>query len=499
MSYVFTAPDLLAAAATDVDGIAAAIQSANAAAAAPTSGLLAAAGDEVSAAAAALFNAYGQEYQAIIRQAAAFQGEFTQALAAAATAYAQAEAANAALLNAPIQTLLGQSPAASLGTGGAGALSVAAATQLVNPIALIMGGTSNAEPDPKYVTNIFKKFIQPYFPGSSALGIYTPEQFWPVTQQLGTLTFGQSVDQGVNLLNKAVNIQLAANKDVVVFGYSQSATIATNYINQLIAAGSHNTSDLAFVMIGSPNNPDGGILARFPGFYIPALDVLFNGATPPNSPYETTIYTAQYDGIANAPRYPLNIFSDINAVMGYFFVHGHYPDMTAGQIANAVPLPTSPGYTGNTQYYMLMTQDLPLVQPIRAIPFAGPPLADLIQPPLRVLVDMGYGDYGPGLNYANVPTPAGLLQIPNPFTIGYYLATGTLMAPYGAAVEIGVEAGFWGPQYFPTAYPWVPSLNPGLNVYIGQPEVTLLSTFAGYLGSQLHQIPPIFNGPPITY
>src|SRR5882757_161850 len=498
MSYVLAAPDALAAAATDVNGIASALSEANAAAAGRTSGLLAAAEDEVSQAIAQLFGAYGQEYQQVLKQAAAFHNEFTQALAAASSAYSQAEAANvtllnagvsnaAAAINAPMQSLLG-----TAGTGGP-ALSAATTT------ALIMGGTNNPKPGLEYLADINSKYIQPLFSGAIPKGLFTPEQFWPVTGNLGTLTFGQSVARGVTLLNAAVNTQLGLGNDVVVFGYSQSGTIVNNYINNLIAAGSPNADRISFVTIGDPNTPDGGILSRFPGFYIPGLDVLFNGATPPNSPYETRIYTAQYDGIANAPRYPLNILSDINAVMGYFFVHGQYPDMTAGQIANAVPLPTSPGYTGNTQYYMLPTQDLPLVQPIRAIPYAGPPLADLIQPQLRVLVDMGYGDYGAGLNYANVPTPAGLLQIPNPFAIGYHLITGTLMAPYGAAVEIGVEAGFWGPEYFPDVYPWVPSLNPGLNFYIGQPEVTALSTLAGSLGNVLHMIPPIFNGPPITY
>jgi hypothetical protein len=83
--------------------------------------------------------------------------------------------------------------------------------------------------------------------------------------------------------------------------------------------------------------------------------------------------------------------------------------------------------------------------------------------------------------------------------VGYYLVQGTLQAPYGAAVEIGVEAGFWGPEYFPQTYPWVPSIAPGTNFYFGQPQVTALSTLAGQLGSALEIFPPIFNGPPITY
>ena len=66
----------------------------------------------------------------------------------------------------------------------------------------------------------------------------------------------------------------------------------------------------------------------------------------------------------------------------------------------AQQLPTSPGYTGNTTYYMVLTPNLPLLEPLRkGIPpyVAAPPppygeaLTDLLQPDLRVLVDMGYG------------------------------------------------------------------------------------------------------------
>src|SRR5262249_52285636 len=278
--------------------------------------------------------------------------------------------------------------------------------------------------------------------GAIPTGVFTPEQFWPVTPGLGNLTFGQSVAKGVTLLDNAINSTLSnPSNSAVVFGYSQSATIATNELNALMAAGSPNATRLSFILIGDPNNPVGGILERFPGFYIPFLDAAFNGATPPNSPYPTYIYTAQYDGIADLPQYPLNLVSDLNAFMGYFFVHPTYQLMTAQQVTDAVPLPTSPGYTGNTHYYMLMSQNLPLLQPIRAIPYAGPPIADIFQPDLRVLVDLGYADYGPGANYANVPTPAGLFDLPNPFTVIPDLALGAVQGPYGAAIEIGVEAG----------------------------------------------------------
>ena len=86
MSYVLTTPEMLAAAATDVGSIGSAISTASSTAAGPTTGFPAAE-DEVSAAIAKLFGAYGQEYQAVVSQAAAFHSEFTQALATAGNAY----------------------------------------------------------------------------------------------------------------------------------------------------------------------------------------------------------------------------------------------------------------------------------------------------------------------------------------------------------------------------------------------------------------------------
>lgn len=493
MSDLIAAPGILASAASDVGTIGSAIRTASANAAGSTAGVVAAAEDEVSAAIANLFAAYGQEYQAVLSQASAFHTEFTHALARAAGTYADAEAAGAALLSedlsAPMRTLLGQTPTAGAGSS---ALAPMVRSASGDPLyALIMGYTGTAQPSSLYLTSITNAFLEPRFSPNFVLGVFTPEQFWPVTPNLGNMTFGQSLAQGIPLLNSAITGQLSnAANSAVVFGYSQSATIATYEINALMAAGSPYTNQLSFVLAGDPNNPVGGILERFPGFYIPFLDVAFNGATPPNSPYATAIYTAQYDGIADLPQYPLNVVSDLNAFMGYFFVHDTYPLMTPNQIANAVPLPTSPGYAGNTQYYMLMTQNLPLLQPIRDIPYAGPPIADLFQPDLRVLVDMGYADYGPGGDYANIPTPAGVFSVPDPFTIVPDLALGAVQGPYGAAVEIGVESGLLSPSMFPNTYPWVPSLDPHLHFPIVQSSTTLLSELSGGAGSLLDLIPP---------
>lgn len=479
MSCLVMDPDALATAVADLEAIGSTIGRAGAAAAGPTSGLVAAAGDEVSAAIASDFAAHALQYRALMDQAAAFHTEFVKTLAAASTFYTGAEVAGAGALS------LGQSPVGAVVSGGIGAPTATLTSSSADPLyALIMGGTGNPLPDPAYLNAINNAYIQPLFPGAIKQGVYTPQQFWPVT---GNLTFGQSVAQGVTLLNNAINATISPANSAVVFGYSQSATVATNEINVLMAIGSPHADQLSFVLASNPNTPNGGILERFPGFYIPFLDVPFNGATPPNSPYPTYMYAIQYEGVSDAPQYPLNVLSDINAVMGYVYLHSTYQNLTATQVGGALPLPTSPGYTGDTHYYMLLTQNLPLVQPIRDLPYVGPPLADVIQPDLRVLVDLGYGNIGVGADYANIPTPARLFQIVDPVTVGFDLAKGAIQGPQGALVDVGLLPSYWRPD----TYPYVPSLDPGLSLNLGQPTVTGLSLLSGAVGSVLHLIPPV--------
>src|ERR1700722_6196991 len=106
MSYGSAAPDVIAAATTDLANIGSTIKAANAVAALPTTGLAAAGADEVSAAVGALFGSHAQAYQALSAQAAAFHDRFVQALTAGAGSYASAEAANAAAFTAnPVQTV----------------------------------------------------------------------------------------------------------------------------------------------------------------------------------------------------------------------------------------------------------------------------------------------------------------------------------------------------------------------------------------------------------
>ncbi|WP_264990810.1 PE family protein, partial [Mycobacterium kiyosense] len=125
MSYVAVNIDLLSGAAGNLVNIGSAINQANSAAAAQTTGVLAAGADEVSRAVAAVFGSHAQGYQALSAQATAFHDQFVATLAGGANAYAAAEAAAANplegildLINAPSRALFNRP---LIGDGRAGA------------------------------------------------------------------------------------------------------------------------------------------------------------------------------------------------------------------------------------------------------------------------------------------------------------------------------------------------------------------------------------------
>src|ERR1700758_4821669 len=150
MTYLTAEPEAMAAAAADVEQIGSAINAAHAAAAGPTSGVTAMAADEVSAAITKLFGQYGQEYQAVVAQAAVFHSRFTQALAAAGAAYVGAEAAASNALG----TLETDTQAAFGGSAPVGGAARATSAAIDPTVAIVMGGTGNPLPNTKFVNGV---------------------------------------------------------------------------------------------------------------------------------------------------------------------------------------------------------------------------------------------------------------------------------------------------------------------------------------------------------
>jgi len=413
MTSLITEPQLLAAAATDASAIGSALNEAKAAAAGPTTSLMVAAQDEVSAITASLFGAYGQQYQALAAQASAFHEQFVAALAAAGNAYAQAEAEIAGTLGL---------------TGGPSTASqaVAALTRAADPVVndiLVMTGSGVATPSSAYLSAVASRFLTNFTGPLTALT--TPEGLYPITG-VKDLTLDVSLARGVTALDTAINQTISPGTgSIAVFGISQSSIIAAMEMPKLLAEG-FTPGQVSFSLVGNESAPNGGMLTRFPGLSLPSLGITFGTATPSND-FPTTIWQLEYDGFADFPQYPIDIFSDLNAVLGIAFVHGTYPTLTAAQLGSAITLPQS-GAPSMTTYELIPTQNLPLLDPLRAIPVIGNPLADLLQPDLTALVNWGYGNpaFGYSTGPANVVTPFGFLPpLSDTTALGSALISGT--------------------------------------------------------------------------
>ncbi|MBS9533878.1 PE-PPE domain-containing protein [Mycobacterium sp. M1] len=317
----------------------------------------------------------------------------------------------------------------------------------------VMSGTG--QPDPTvggYLGAVLDRYLQPSSPlfagqptfdGYHFQGLTTPEQFCPFVCIPGQppLNFGQSLDQGVANLNGAILPQLTAGDNVTVFGYSQSATIATIEANNLIdnaGKAGYPTMDqlgnLHLVLIGDPNNPIGGILDRFQfpdgvGHFsltptpqhVPFVNIPVGLAPTPTDHIPTDIYTGEYDGWANFPQDPTNILAVINALIGIETVHGFYPSYTPDELASAVNI----GTIGDANFYMI-PENLPILQFMFNGGTAGQFFGDFFSPWARLFIDWGYGNAGD-------PEVNGMFKI----------AAGANIAGSPFQQEFGVAGGPW--------------------------------------------------------
>lgn len=303
-------------------------------------------------------------------------------------------------------------------------------------VGLVVGGTGTPIPDADYIAG-GDAYIQRILPGAVSQGVFTPEGGSPIYTGVKSLPFDQSFAQGATILTADIENQVAAGNTVAVFGESQSSTISGMVMPQLEKDGV-DADAVKFVLVGDPSNPDGGLLERFEGLSLPSLGITFSGATPPDTIYATDIYTQEYDGFADFPKYTLNFLADLNAFLGIEYVHPTYRDLTAEQIDNAIHLPTSEGYDGVTDYYMIPMADdqvLPLLRPFEGIPGIGKPLVDLLNPVLTQIVNLGYDNpdnEGWDVGHADVPTQFGLFPSTEQLT--------TAMNNMGPALQQGFQA-----------------------------------------------------------
>ncbi len=336
----------------------------------------------------------------------------------------------------------------------------AAAAALTLP--LILGPSGVPVPSTNYLDTVMKFYLRsgstpPYASPQPEL-VFTPEGLYPITG-VKSLPLNTSVDQGLAILSDALT-KVAPGTPTTVFGYSQSAIIGSLLQAGYVPSPPVNSDPaptipvglrdyINFVFVGNEMNPNGGFLSRFPNLDLPSLGIPFYGPTPENA-YPTTNYAREYDGFADFPRYPINFLSDLNAGLGIVFVHTQYvpaPDcrgnycLTQQQVDDAIALPT----TSPTQkYYFIPTANLPLLEPLRLIPFLGNPIADLLQPALKVIVNLGYGDPAHGFATAtqpdaNVLVPFGLFPDVSPAEVVSQLVAGVKQGIHDFVADFGPQ------------------------------------------------------------
>lgn len=297
----------------------------------------------------------------------------------------------------------------------------AAITLSATTTALIMGGSFHPLVGPKdstdfvkdYLDNAVTGFLDPAFgesgPVTNAVAVYTPEEFFPI----GRLTFEKSLAEGLANLGSCVaaasdcvfnedpalgSVAPEVGDTTLVFGFSQSAVIASLLKRELIENYTPGAAPVSFLLDANAMRPNGGILMRFDDWpTIPILGIPFPGATPTDSiddVYRTIDIVRQYDGFGgDFPVRPLNLIATLNALLGYGLLHSETVNIPLSQARYQ-------GREGDTRYYLIETDIVPLLQPFQL--FVPKPILKAIDAPLRVIIEDAYDrDIGPG-----VPTPA---------------------------------------------------------------------------------------------
>jgi PE-PPE domain len=222
----------------------------------------------------------------------------------------------------------------------------------------------------------------------------------------------RSVAAGVPVLDQTIKSN--SGQFLMVVGYSEGALVAEEVRRDLdpsdpgappVNSTNPDNPGLLWVMIASPNVPNGGLAARFPvGFGIPFV-ITSNGPAQP-SPYDTQYVTNEYDPYADFPAY-FNPLSLVNSLFAVVYVHPdqYYDSIDYDPLTGATndpnvlvhpPVTNSAG--GTDTYVFVLANELPLFAPVRQI--AGilqltpltEPLLDSVEPLVRLLVDMGYTD-----------------------------------------------------------------------------------------------------------
>lgn len=274
------------------------------------------------------------------------------------------------------------------------AVSIKALTSIVLTAAVIIvpgtKGPSSVKESPELIDAIIRQELQGWIYAQASDGYVVSD--YP--RSMGILTglqdprFDNSVRIGT--ANMQTTFSDYQDYEIIGLGYSQGASVITRWLSENgngINPDAPSAEKLSFILIGNPNRPNGGLLARMPGTHVPILGVTFNGATP-ESQYTVTDVVRQYDLFGDFPIDPLNVFSLLNVLADAGDIHGDYSNVDLDDPLNWTQ------QHGNTTYVMDYSDNLPLLKPVYEIAAksgkTNTPIIDAAEPILRYLVELGY-------------------------------------------------------------------------------------------------------------
>ena len=139
--------------------------------------------------------------------------------------------------------------------------------------------------------------------------------------------------------------------------------------------------------------------------------------------YVTNMYSLEYDGFTDFPRYPLNLLADVNAFLGIETLHGTYlnggvdggrsrrrrADRQRDYVAR-LRASRHRGHSSRYHHMILETDTTACTRSPRRWSGSASRSASLLGPDLTTLINLGYGGDNVGYSDAppNVATPFGL-------------------------------------------------------------------------------------------
>jgi PE-PPE domain len=247
--------------------------------------------------------------------------------------------------------------------------------------ALLVGGTTPTNVLPDFVMS---RLFNGYYEDDFRINIPYPGQIWPVTGNPAP-TAGQSVWLGATALEVAIRL-IPGPK--TVGGLSLGASVVNEVMRRLDEDPNAPSKDeLTFLIYGDDTRGNGILAQFFNGMYVPILDMFIQ--PPPETQYDVTVIIPEYDGYSDFPDRPSNLYAVANAIAGMFSVHvtGAFADLAAVPASNITT--TTNSKNGVTTTYLVPTNYLPLLLPLRII---GVPesIVSAMEEELKPIVDSGY-------------------------------------------------------------------------------------------------------------